>query len=490
MINSLVLNNYNLVSGIFLLTFLSFLLFFAYRFYQTERHTLSLLLIFLFGFICRIFVSLFPNLHSWDERFHALAAKNISACYPFPFLYKNHFIVWNTNDWMLEKVWVHKPPMLSYIISASISVLGNTAFAVRFPTILISSFLVVVIYAIAFELFKNRFVAIVSAFLLAINGFIIELSGGLLPTDHYDVFLMCFSTIAIYFLIRNINKRKVWNYIYAGLFIALAFNTKLFTSLFIFYVLLFIDLVVSKLSVGNSIKNLGVTLAVFLAITLPSTYLTQLYSSGAFLGSFYELLNHATKVYDQGGAWYFYLDKIRINYGEGIYIYLIAALVYFFYNRKDTRFLLILSWIVIPILIFSLSETKMPGYILISSPAILILYGFIASWLRDNYKDRFFNWFIIITIFVLPLRYTLERVKPFTNYTKMYKDHRIYLEGLKKLDEKSIVVNDQRSIETMYFSNATSYNYYASSKEVDSLKKQGFSVYEVLIGDKFIIKQY
>jgi 4-amino-4-deoxy-L-arabinose transferase-like glycosyltransferase len=173
------------------------------------------------------------------------------------------------------------------------------------------------------------------------------------------------------------------------------------TSFFVFYLLLFIDVFVSKLSLKEVVKNFSITCFVFLLIVVPTTYLTQLHSNGTFFSSFYQLLEHATKVYDQGGPWYFYLNKIRINYGEGIYVYLILSIVFLYYNRKEPKVVLLITWIAIPIAIFSMSETKMPGYILITAPAFFILYGFISSWILQNYRSKYAQWFIIITIFVI-----------------------------------------------------------------------------------------
>ena len=90
----------------------------------------------------------------------------------------------------------------------------------------------------------------------------------------------------------------------------------------------------------------------------------------------------------------------------------------------------------------------------------------------------------------MPLRYTIERLKPFTNYIQMYQDHKIYLNQLHALDSKSIVLNDSRSIETMYFSNATSYNYQATGNEIDSLQRIGYKVFKVLDQGAYTIEPY
>ena len=166
------------------------------------------------------------------------------------------------------------------------------------------------------------------------------------------------------------------------------------------------------------------------------------------------------------------------------------SIVFLYYNRKEPKVVLLITWIAIPIAIFSMSETKMPGYILITAPAFFILYGFISSWILQNYRSKYAQWFIIITIFVMPLRYTIERLKPFTNYIQMYQDHKIYLSKLRALDSKSIVLNDSRSIETMYFSNATSYNYQATGNEIDSLQRIGYKVFKVLDQGAYTIEPY
>ena len=49
----------------------------AYKNYRKEKYQLCLFLIMLSGLILRVFTSLDFYLHEWDERYHALVAKNL-----------------------------------------------------------------------------------------------------------------------------------------------------------------------------------------------------------------------------------------------------------------------------------------------------------------------------------------------------------------------------------------------------------------------------
>lgn len=49
----------------------------AYHYARKERYVLSICFVILAGMILRVYASLDFFLHAWDERFHALIAKNL-----------------------------------------------------------------------------------------------------------------------------------------------------------------------------------------------------------------------------------------------------------------------------------------------------------------------------------------------------------------------------------------------------------------------------
>lgn len=72
-------------------------------------------------------------------------------------------------------------------------------------------------------------------------------------------------------------------------------------------------------------------------------------------------------------------------------------------------------------------------------------------------------------LFVLPLRYTFERVKPFEyRYSKSYDE---------KYGSKTIVFNDEIYIETLFFTDCyAAYPIIPDEHVVDSLRQKGFTI--------------
>jgi 4-amino-4-deoxy-L-arabinose transferase-like glycosyltransferase len=313
---------------------------------------------------------------------------------------------------------------------------------------------------------------------------LLDFSGGVMPTDHYDTFLLFFFCCSIYFFTKEY-ELNIKNLIIGTVFLFLAFQTKLFTALFAYYILFFMLHFLNRYNLFKSIKYIVISFLIFISLNLLSLYLIYSYTGNAFIYSMYELFAHINETYDQGGPWYFYINKIRENYGELIYLVLIFYIYLTYTSINKSKYLLIGTWFVIPILILSFAKTKMPGYIIITVPSIFIIYGIVILEFR-KYTFRFKNLVLFIVLFIIPLRYCMERVKPFTDYISMYQKHKIYLNELRLLKKDDIVVNDSRSIETMFFSNATSYEY-LSTNDIDVLKKKHFNIY-YFDGDK--LKKY
>ena len=57
------------------------------------------------GLILRVFVSLDSGLHTWDERYHALVAKNLTGHLMKPTLYEHPVLPFPYDDWTHSNVW-------------------------------------------------------------------------------------------------------------------------------------------------------------------------------------------------------------------------------------------------------------------------------------------------------------------------------------------------------------------------------------------------
>jgi len=117
-------------------------------FFEFRKHkTPALVLLVLGALFIRLFISFMdPFLHGWDEQFHALVAKNLMND-PFkPLLLKDPLLPYSYKNWTENHIWLHKQPLFLWQIALSFKLFGPTEFALRLPSILMSTFVIVFIY--------------------------------------------------------------------------------------------------------------------------------------------------------------------------------------------------------------------------------------------------------------------------------------------------------------------------------------------------------
>jgi len=111
-----------------------------YVHFVKEKPRQALAILILTGFVLRVFIALLdPYLQDWDERFHALVAKNMMDN-PFkPMLRAESIIPYNIEDWCCNHIWVHKQPLFLWFMALSMKIFGvsvlHLLFFLRFPII-------------------------------------------------------------------------------------------------------------------------------------------------------------------------------------------------------------------------------------------------------------------------------------------------------------------------------------------------------------------
>ena len=105
------------------------------------------------GFLLRIFAASDPFLHEWDERYHALVAKNMMEN-PFkPMLYKTPLLDYDYKSWSSNHIWLHKQPVPLWLMSLSLKTFGLSAFSLRIPSILCSTLGILLMFFVGKNLF-------------------------------------------------------------------------------------------------------------------------------------------------------------------------------------------------------------------------------------------------------------------------------------------------------------------------------------------------
>ena len=475
-----------LIQGMFIVSLLTILYGISIFLYLKKRIYPTLFLIVFSGFALRLFCSSNPMLHPWDERYHALVAKNIME-QPFePKLYKYHVLDYDYRSWTANKVWLHKQPIPLWSMALSLKVFGVNEFSLRLPSVFLSTFCIYLTFCISLLLFGSDRVGLIAAFLHSINGLAIELSSGKVATDHIDTFFLFFTELSIFFVLLNAkNGKKVFMFV-AGIACGAAILTKWLPALIIFPLYLAIN-------AKNKNKRQLLTDLIILSTTISLTALPwQIYAQWLFPLE-YQWEQHFNKLHftegleGNGGAWWYFVDRIRINVNEMIYI----ILLWFFYDalqkenkalKSENLFLLI--YIAVPFLVFSIAKTKMPGYLLFTFPAYFIISGlfierlvFSAHGVLRKTKFQKFNIFIVTVIFALAIRYGLERVKPFKTHEKEMLAKKEMMRT--NFPPKSVVFNIPYPIELMFYASCIAYPVIPDSSLINQLYDKNYHLFIV-----------
>lgn len=452
----------------------------AFLSYKKDKYSLALLLIVIAGILLRIFTCLDTFLHPWDERYHALVAKHLIE-YPFkPMLYLDPIFAYDYRSWVDNHIWVHKQPFPLYSMAASMWLFGVNVLAMRFPSILLSTLSIWSGSGIAKELFNKR-IGILVAYFIAINGFIIEVTGGRVTTDHIDLFFYALISMAVYFFLRHASKDS-WKYLVAGAtFTSFAILSKWLPAL----ITIPIWLIYRSRSTSRRglVLELMIVLGIILTLILPwQWYIFSQFPLEASWESSYNWRHIYNVVESHGHPFYYHIDRMRILYGELIYLPLLWF-GYQLYQKSIKRSgYILLIWIVIPYLFFSIVQTKMQGYTLFTAPALCIVTALfidqLDKWSRKEISYKWVCKLLMIAFLSIPVRYMIERVKPLEDRRKPIH----WVDQLKEIEsknspEKQIIFNCQYPIETMFYTDMTAYELLPSVSIVDSLLNEGYQIF-------------
>lgn len=443
---------------------------------------IALILIMLCGLLLRIYAATDLYLHAWDERYHALVSKNLIGDPLRPMLYSNPVLPYDYKNWIGNHIWVHKQPVPLWSMALSMSIFGVNEIALRLPSIVLTTLGIGITFYIAKYLFNNR-VGIIAAFLYSIHGLIIEITAGRVATDHIDVFFLFFIQLSVLLAIRYFQSRRVVFNLLCGISIGMAILSKWLPALIVLPIWLLLAFDSKAFNRRETIINFLLLLVVIIIISMPwQWYIFNKFPQEAHWESSFNLRHINEALENHGQPFYYHFDKVRILYGEIIYL----PLIWFFYktfkNLKNYKRLILSIWVFIPFVFFSIATTKMQAYTLFTAPALFIITALFWEYLFV-YRKRFkYKGLIIIILFLLialPVRYSIERIKPFAirernpQWTKELRELNEQLGD----DKEILVFNSEHPIETMFYTDYVAYSTIPDSSTLSYLDKKGYEIY-------------
>ena len=147
--------------------------------FQTKNKTNLAIIFLLFTgiFVFSFSALLDPFLNLWDERFHALVAKNLMSHPLMPTLYDNPVVDISYDRWDRYYIWLHKQPLFLWQIALSFKLFGISEFTLRLPNIILGTILVFISYRSG-KLLVNQRTGYISGILMISSIYMLELIAG------------------------------------------------------------------------------------------------------------------------------------------------------------------------------------------------------------------------------------------------------------------------------------------------------------------------
>lgn len=473
----------NLIFGVFLIIICGIGYYLAYRLSKQYKYSYAVGLIILCGFLLRLYTGFDLYLHDWDEKYHALVAKHIID-HPFkPTLYENPVIPYKIERWVENNVWLEKGPIPLWNCAVSLRLFGVNEIAVRLPALFLSTIAVLFTFLIGKLLF-NRKVGLLAAFLHSVNGLMIEVAGGRVSSDMVETTFVFFVELGVFVGVYAICHKKLYPIsVLIGFITGCSLLSKWSPGLIVIPVWL----AGAYYSKKYTFKQLFfcvclMTLSCTLTFSTWLIYILKTFPDEANFVLKKFLFAYKKSFEGHEAPFYYYFDHIlRMIFGELVYIPLLLSLYFLFWKKRRWPLILISIWWLVPILIFSFGAMKRQTYMLISAPAIFLIISYCWFYLKFIRHKVKLKWLVNIVLFLLvalPVRYCIERVKPF-EYRDRNPDWNIrvrHLQDKLPFGKNVVIFNVEKNIQIMFYNDCTAYQILPSLDTLKQLQAQGYTV--------------
>jgi len=432
------------------------------------------------GFIARVYMAhIDPFLHIWDERFHALVARNMMDM-PFkPMLRAYPVVKADLFSWTQGSLWLHKPPLFMWQMALSMKLFGTTVYALRYPSIIMGTLMIPMVYNIVTTLTKDKLIAIITAGLFCFSNFHLELVAGIRSMDHNDLCLEFYVLASVWAWVQYEEKKRWYWLLLIGLFSGGAILTKWLIGLFVY--LVWGIKILWQLKRQWSIKEIAFflfSLCICCLVFLPWQYFiwTHYPLEAAIENNFNN--RHITEALEgHEGNIFFYLSRFPQLFGEGIFL-LIFPGVLLWYRSKDKSTMLsaALLWGTLFVFLFFsiIVKTKVISHVYFVAPFTMMLMAYsIAFILRNWLKKGYLTAVFLCGIFLLnakPEKIILDQSAENEERNHNIWNARVYALQQFKLPKNAVVVNVPDCPSFMFFNkDAVAYEFF-SEEQVAELK--------------------
>ena len=400
-----------------------------------------LLLILLSSYI--VFNNLSSStLYDWDESRNA----------------QNALEILESNDWIVLKyagepdLWNTKPPLGAWLIALSFKMFGINEFALRFWSAFSAVIIIIIVYLFGKEI-KNRVVGIIAAILLLVNKGFIGYHGA--RTGDYDVLVTLFIISSMYLFYLYIKKKEKRLLIYTSISIALAVLVKGIIGMFPLAII-FIYICHSKSFKQYFNKNSLYASLVFLSITLPWFVIRFFRGSEFFIRMIsYDLIKRSVEpIEGHVGGWLYYFSYLKHNLGILLFILFLIGFTYSVYlmKKKNRPIAILVIWISLFFLVFTIAQSKLFWYIIPIYPAISIIIANFGDDLRRLFKIKELTLLIIFLILISVPFISIIKLTEMPNISSVHNSIKSLKKDLKEIDSLYTHSSENRQSTFFYLS--------------------------------------
>lgn len=425
----------------------------------------------------KIFLSANLYLGLWDEGFHALVAKNIWNHPLKPTLIEYPVLPNLPTNWSLGHVWLHKPPLSSWIMGISIQLFGVNEWAVRIPSMLMHVLIVFFVFKIGQQLFNNE-VGWWSAVLYSLSYLPNNVSSGLIHTDHVDTCFVFFIMASIYTGVVAIDRNQLGRIILSGVLMGMAVLSKWLPGLI---VMVFIGLYLFTNKNINFVRKclfIAIMLVVTLLLVMPwQWYIFLKFPVEALTEYNYNLKHFNSVIEGHDNPWWFHIDVAIRNFT--IFILIIIPL-FIFFGIKDKlgwRIPALVLHVLVVFIFFTMARTKLIGYTAIAYPVLSLIIGYLV--VRIGFQTRSIWYKVVVFSFMVLISLQSIDFMKLNDYRPRSKK---WCESQKELakakfPEHLVIFDDPHYVEAMfYIDRCTAYPFKVDTMVMDSLSRVGYRV--------------
>lgn len=447
-----------------------------------NKYNIYIFILLIAGFLLRLWmIILDPFLHNWDEHFHALVAKNLSNNFALPILLNNPLDSYKIEAWCDNHIWLHKQPLFLWQIALAIKVFGTSVFSVRFPSLLMTSISLLIIYRLAFLVTQDRKTSLIALILATFSNFQLNLISARIPTDHNDIAFGFYILLSIWTFVEYLKSKKIYWALLSGLFAGAAVLIKWLIGLLVYSSWGIISLYyIIKKKNYSLLLNLIFSFIICLLIFIPWQIFTYYKFPTEFLFELGFNQKHLLEVVEgNGGGYFFYIKSLKHYYGYLIPFFFLHG-IWLSYKRKYFKNEISFALIFYALLLFSfftfMVPTKMNGYLYSIMPIGLIYASISIHTFMQKYITKKVFVFLFISILVI------DTLNPYDIWKRTFRNDEHTRKSnntaiIKNADilipkDYNVVINlsDYENIDLMYY-NKRPFAAYHGVFTVDELNK-------------------